>query len=80
MSKAITDLQQARTIIKEVGEPHQFLVLYMLRSLTYIPSSYDNEIKAQAVIKNIEKEYVLDVANVLWADKYDKIPDWIKNY
>ncbi|WFA10356.1 hypothetical protein [Tissierella sp. Yu-01] len=80
MDKLITDLQQARAIIKEVGEPHQHLVVDMLRSLTYIPRSHENEKKAQAVISHMEKEYSLDVANVLWADKFDEIPEHIKNW
>lgn len=76
----ITNIQQARAIIKEVGEKHQHYVSEMLRGLTWDPSELKVERDAQAVISHMEKEYVLQVANVLWADKYDQIPNYIKNY
>lgn len=28
----------------------------------------------------MENEYVLNVANVLWKDKFEEIPQYIKNY
>jgi len=77
---SITDIQQARAIIEKVGEPHQGRVVDMLRSLTYHEGSTEYDRNAQKIIKNIEHEYVLNVANVLWADKYDDIPQYIKNY
>lgn len=35
---------------------------------------------AQKVIDNMELEYALNVANVLWSEKYDQIPEYVKNY
>jgi len=75
----ITDLQQARSIIKSVGGKHQHRVIEELRSLTYNHAQLDYEKDAQKVIRNMEKEYALNVANVLWIDKYDEIPDYLKN-
>lgn len=77
---SVTNVQQARAIIKTVGEKHQYNVSDMLRSLTYNPSELKQENDAQKVIDHMEKEYVLNVANVLWVEKYDQIPDYIKNY
>jgi hypothetical protein len=76
--KTITDIQHARAIINEVGEPHQIRVIDMLRSLTYDHSSDKYEREAQHVIDNMEHEYALNVANVLWADKQESIPSWLK--
>lgn len=78
--KAITNLQQARAIVEAVGEAHQFKVSDMLRGLTYYRRDTEYERAAQEVINNMEKEYVLNVANELWQEKYDEIPDYIKNY
>lgn len=78
MKTAITNVQQAKAIIDVVGERYQIVVSDMLRSLTFDRSEYDRD--AQKVIDNMETEYVLNVANVLWADKYEQIPDYIKNY
>lgn len=80
MKTSITNIQQARAIIKVVGEDHQYRVSDMLRGLTYYPSESPYDRDAQKVIDNMEKEYVLNVANVLWVDKYDQIPEYIKNY
>ena len=79
-NKSISDLQQARAIIKEVGEKHQSYVIDMLSSLTYYAKESKHEQQAQAVICGIEKEYALNVANVLFADKYEDIPDYIKKF
>lgn len=76
----ITNIQQARAIIEKVGEPHQADVVDMLRSLTYYEKSTENKRNAQKVIQAMEHEYVLNVANVLWADKFEEIPQYIKNY
>lgn len=78
--KHVTDIQHARTIISEVGEKHQKIVVDMLRSLTYYHKSSEIEREAQKVIQNMEHEYTLNVANVLWVDNYDKLPKWIKDY
>ena len=74
----ITDIQRARAIISKVGEPYQGYVIALLRTATYYPAGTENERKAQLVISNMEHEYALNVANVLWADKYDQIPDYLK--
>lgn len=76
----ITDIQQARAIIEKVGEPHQAYVIDMLRSLTYDIKSTEVERNAQKVIQAMEHEYALNVANVLWADKFDEIPEYVKDY
>jgi hypothetical protein len=76
----ITDVQQARAIVRTVGEPYQAKVIDMLQSLTYDHSSDKYERNAQKVITNMEHEYVLNVANVLWADKFEEIPQYIKGY
>ncbi|MFB5758938.1 hypothetical protein [Paenibacillus medicaginis] len=76
----VTDMQQARVIINAVGEPHQSYVVDKLRSLTWNPGETEYECDAQRVIANMEKEYVLAVANVLWIEKYEQIPDYIKAY
>lgn len=76
----ITDIQQARAIIEKVGEPHQTDVISMLRSLTYYEKPTERERSAQKVIQNMEHEYALNVANVLWANKFEEIPQYIKNY
>lgn len=78
--KPITNIQHARVIISKYGEPHQDVVIEMLRSLTYYQQRTEVERKAQKVIENMEHEYALNVANVIWADKYDKLPQWIKEY
>ncbi|QUI24888.1 hypothetical protein HZI73_22435 [Vallitalea pronyensis] len=74
----ITSLQRARAIIDTVGEPHQALVIYKLRSLTYNSTNNEEHRKAKNVIANMEKEYALNVANVLIKDKFDQIPDYLK--
>lgn len=80
MKSVITDIQLGRAVITAVGEKHQSRVVDMLRSLTYYPSESPFDRDAQKVISNIEKEYVLEVANVLWVEKLDEIPEYIKNY
>ena len=77
---SITDIQQARAIIRSVGERYQAEVIDMLRSITYDERSTKFEKDAQKVIRNMEHEYSLNVANVLWADKFEEIPQYIKNY
>jgi hypothetical protein len=74
----VTDVQHARTIIKTVGKCYQYEVIDLLQSLTY----YHREDirKAQKVIDNMESEYALNVANVLWKDKFDEIPQWLRDY
>lgn len=80
INDSITNIQQARAIIKEVGELYQYVVSDKLRGLTYYPSSDEYGKKAQKVISNIENEYVLNTANVLWKDKFEEIPQWLKEY
>lgn len=74
----ITDVQQARAIIGKVGKPYQKYVIAKLRSQSANNYSWDEEWKAEQVISNMESEYALNVANVLWKDKFDEIPDYIK--
>lgn len=71
----ITDVCQARAIISKVGEPYQEHVYGDLMSLTYYHANFEDERKAQIVIENMEKEYVLNIANQLLADKKELIPD-----
>ncbi|OMD16258.1 hypothetical protein [Paenibacillus odorifer] len=77
---SVTNIQQARAIISAVGEKHQDKVSDKLRSLTYNPSESQYDRDAQKVIDYMEHEYVLGVANVLWIEKYDQIPEHIRNY
>lgn len=76
----VTDIQQARAIIKAVGEPYQHEVVQKLRGLTYYFSENKIEREAQRVIDNMEHEYALNVANTLWKDKFEDIPEHIKKY
>ena len=78
--KPVTDIQHARVIISKCGEPYQNQVVEMLRILTYNREDTKEGRKAQKVIDNMLDEYTLNVANVIWADKYQSIPQWIKEY
>lgn len=77
--ETITDLQQARAIIKTVGESYQYKTIDLLRSLTYYPEAGTANQKAQKEISQMEKEYALNLANVLWVDKFDEIPEYLKS-
>lgn len=77
---SITDIQQGMRIINAVGEPHQYRVIDMLRSLTYYHSELKIERKAQKVIDNMNEEYILNIANVLWKDKFEEIPQYLKEW
>ena len=77
---SITDIQQGMRIIKEVGEPHQYKVIDMLIGLTYHGSEIGEEIKAQKIIDNMNEEYILNTANVLWKDKFEEIPRYLKEW
>lgn len=79
-NSSITNIQQARAIIKAVGEKHQYYVSEMLRGLTWNISELSYERDAQEVINYMENEYVLNVANVLWMEKYEQIPNHIKSW
>lgn len=74
----ITDVQQGMRIINEVGELHQIKVIDMLIGLTYHWSEIEVERKAQKVIDNMNEEYILNTANVLWKDKFEEIPQYLK--
>lgn len=76
----IVDIQKARAIIKTVGEPHQTEVINELRALTYNNKELDYEKKAQKIIENMADENILNIANVLWKDKYNEIPEHIRNF
>lgn len=77
----ITDEQQAYCIIAKVGELYQFKVVDKLRATSSARlNDTDMEKKAKEVISNMCKEYTLNVANVLWKDKFDDIPKYVKEY
>ena len=76
----VTCVQQAGAIIKTVGAPYQHIVAEKLRGLTYGIARTEVEKQANAVISNMYCEYVLNVANVLIIEKYDQIPQYVKNY
>ena len=78
--KPVTDIQHARVIIEKLGEPYQYEVVEKLRSLTYYNDTQEHKRKAQKVIDNMLDEYTLNVASVIWSDKYESIPQWIKEY
>ena len=80
INDSITDIQQGMRIINEVGELHQSKVIDMLLSLTYYHSEMECEAKAQKVIDNINNEYILNTANVLWKDKFEEIPQYLKEW
>lgn len=80
INDSITDIQQGMRIINEVGEPHQSKVIDMLLSLTYYHSEIEIEAKAQKVIDNMNNEYILNTANVLWKDKFEEIPKYLKEW
>lgn len=79
-SSSITNIQQARAIIKAVGEPYQHKVVELLREQTCYSALVESERQAQKVIENMEHEYALNVANTLWKDKFEDIPEHIKKY
>lgn len=74
------DMQDARRIINSVGEKYQKATISMLRSLTYDKESTEAGQKAQEIISNMEKTYAIDVASELWKNKYDEIPEYVKEY
>ncbi|MBY6838703.1 hypothetical protein [Clostridium botulinum] len=80
INTSITDVQQAKRIIEEVGEVYQSRVLDNLMYLTCKKSEYTDEQKAIQVISNIYDEYALNNANVLWRDKFEEIPQYLKQW
>lgn len=80
INDSITDVEQAKRIIEEVGEVYQSRVLDNLRCLTCKKSEYTFEQKAIKVISNMYDEYALNVANVLWKDKFEEIPQYLKEW
>lgn len=79
INDSITDVQHARAIILKVGEPYQQYVIDKLREVSANNVS-GAEREAEKIIGYIETEYALNVANVLWKDKYELIPKWVKEY
>lgn len=75
----ITNIQHARAIIDEVGEPYQKYVIDKLRGVS-ANNVRGEERQAEKIIGYMEAEYALNVANVLWKDKYEIIPQWLKEY
>lgn len=82
MCGVITDIQKARTIIGVVGTKAENQVINLLLCASFIPPSCSLEYEkvAAKVVSAMENEYVLKTANRLWDEKYDEIPDWIKEY
>lgn len=80
INDSITDIQQGMRIINEVGELHQYKVIEMLLSLTYYHSELECEAKAQEVVRHMNDEYILNIANVLWKDKFEEIPQYLKEW
>jgi hypothetical protein len=74
----ITDIQQARAIISSVGDTYQILVVSYLRSTFYDRSSDESENKAQNIISDMEEEYSLKIANQLYNERYEYLPDYLK--
>lgn len=74
----ITNMQKAKHIISYVGKEYQRAVCDKLLGLIYYPERMPHEKQAQQVIGNMYKEYLLNLANVLWADRYADIPDHVK--
>lgn len=71
----VTNVNQARAIISEIGKPYQEYVYGELMKLFCYNSIVKEKREAQIVIENMEKEYVLNIANALLADKRDLLPD-----
>ena len=80
INDSITDTQQGIRIINEVGELYQLKVIEMLLSLTYNNLEIECEAKAQKVIRNMKREYILNIANGLWKDKFEEIPQYLKEW
>lgn len=80
INDTVTDVQHAREIIGQVGEKYQRLVSNKLREMFYYSSNSEDDKLAKEAISNIEAEYVLNTANVLWKDKFEEIPQWQKDY
>lgn len=71
----ITNVQLGRAIIGAVGEDYQREIASALQS-SFCHHRFTRE--ATTVLSNIEKEYVLNLANILVADKYDELPKYLK--
>ncbi|MDR3598421.1 hypothetical protein [Clostridium sp.] len=77
----VTELDLATRIIKEVGELHQTKVLEKLKNEWWeLLEDTEEERKAKRVIFNIYTEYALNTANVLWKDKFQEIPQYLKEW
>jgi len=75
----IADVQLARAIIETVGECYQREVINILGSATWDQETGDKE-KARQIVSYMEHEYALNTANILYADEFDKIPGWLKEW
>lgn len=73
----VTEVQLGRAIINAVGEDYQREVASALQS-SFCHMCYTTQ--ATDILSNIEKEYVLNVANILVADKYDELPNYLKDW
>lgn len=76
----ITDVQHARVIVNKFGEYYQRYVVDKLQGVSQNNCSDKDERQAEKIIGYMENEYALNVANVLWKDKFDDIPQWIRDY
>ena len=82
MCNVINDIQKARTIVDVVGTKAENQVVNLLLCAAFVPPSCSLEYEkiAANIVSVMENEYVLKTANRLWDEKYDEIPDWIKEY
>lgn len=76
----VTDVQHARAIVNTVGQRYQMSVIDKLRSVSCNYVTHESERMAEKIIGHMEHEYALNVANVLWKDRFDEIPQWLKDY
>ena len=76
----ITDIQKARAIIGTVGDSTDNAIMEALRSASCLAEEYDYTKKAMKVVDEIADEHTLKIANRLWSEKFDSMPDWIKEY
>ena len=71
----ITDLQQARNIVLTVGKPYQAEFIEFLYCGVW--DGFNNP-ETKKLIDNMYVEYVLNIANELYADEYDKLPPYLQ--
>ena len=75
---AVRDAQHAREIIGQVGDKYQKLVSKKLMEIPLYSSHREDDKLAEEIISIMESEYVLKTANILWEEKFEVIPQWLK--